>query len=105
MNTNATTNNQDEIALTEEMLKRVCNNAKLQLTEKETAAFLKDTEEVLNAFRTLSQADITKTEPAFQPIPLPTVLREDSQVPSLTQEEAVTNATSINGCIKGPRAI
>lgn len=105
MNTNATTNNQNEIALTEEMLKRVCNNAKLQLTEQETATFLKDTEEVLNAFRTLSQADITKTEPAFQPIPLPAVLREDAPQPSLTQEDALSNAIAINGHIKGPRAI
>ena len=93
------------ITITKEILQRVCNNARLRLTEQEQATFLADTQEVLKAFRTLNEADVAKIQPAFQPIPLPTFLREDLPIPSLKQEIALANATAINGYIKGPRAI
>lgn len=89
-----------------EMLARVAKNARLSLTESESRKFLKEMQEILNAFSKIDEVNVEKTKPSFQPIELKNIWREDIAKKCLTQEEALSNTRhKEKGYFKGPRVV
>ena len=90
--------------VSEKMVKKVAEVARLQLTEKERKQFRKDLQDILKAFSVLDK--VPKAEPSFQPIEIKNTTRKDEVEPSLTQKEALAN-TSLKekGFFKGPRVV
>jgi len=90
----------------ESKIEKVASIAKISLTDAEKKKFEKDMIGILEAFGTLDKADVKGIEPAFQPIPVKNVLREDEIEPCLSQEDALSNTKhKENGFFKGPRVI
>lgn len=58
-------------------LNRVAKIARLSLNEKEKEAFLKELNEVLEAFKKIEKIETKKTKPAFHPIELKNRMRKD----------------------------
>ncbi|MAF34357.1 Asp-tRNA(Asn)/Glu-tRNA(Gln) amidotransferase GatCAB subunit C [Candidatus Woesearchaeota archaeon] len=91
--------------ITQDVLDKVAKNARLSLTKEEAAQFLPQLDEVLTHFSTLKDVDTEGVEPSFLPVKLTTEMREDEPEECLTQEEALKNAQSKNGYIKGPKSV
>lgn len=72
----------------------VAKLANLILTEDETKKFEKQLAEVLSYIEKLNEVDVTGVEPTSQVTGLENITREDIVAPSLTQDEALSNATS-----------
>lgn len=76
--------------------------AHLDLTKSESRRFSKDLREILDAFKTLDAVDTSKVKPAFHPIPLKNLLRDD--VPHDSEMDPFSNTNlSENGYFKGPK--
>jgi len=89
-----------------ELIKKVADNARLNLTESEINEFLPQLKEVLSNFEIIIKAPTKYVEPSFQPIEIKNITREDKVEPSLSQEEALKNSKhKQNGYFKGPKAI
>ena len=89
-----------------ELLARVAKNARISLTESESRKFLKEMQEILNAFSKIDEVNVEKTKPSFQPVELKNVMRDDSARKCLTQEEALSNTKhKEKGYFKGPRVV
>lgn len=89
-----------------ELLLKVAQNARLELTEAEIKRFLPQLQEILTAFEKIDQVDIKGIKPAFHPIPLQNHWREDKTEPCLSNEEALKNAVHQKPpYFKGPKAI
>ena len=89
-----------------ELVRKVASLAKLRLTEQEEAACARDLETVLDAFKTLADAPVTKTAPTVHPVPVLNRTRDDIVEPSLSQEEALANAKNKqDGYFVGPRVV
>jgi aspartyl-tRNA(Asn)/glutamyl-tRNA(Gln) amidotransferase subunit C len=106
--TNAT--NANDFQITKETIKKVAENARLNLTETELDKFTKEIEEVIvNSFNSLSEMKIpSETQPSLQPIELKNKMRKDTPTKTLTQEEALQNVKQElreDGYIKGPKAL
>lgn len=88
----------------EHTLEAVAKLARLELSAEEKKKFLRQLNQVLEAFRELEQVDVKGIEPSFQPLEIKNVVRSDQAsrweweplsnvVPELRQE----------GYLKGPR--
>lgn len=89
-----------------ELIERVAQNARLNLTEKEVEKFLPELKEVLEYFSKIDELKVDKEEPSFQPLEMKNVLREDKVTKCLTQEEALSNTKhKKDGYFKGPRVL
>src|SRR3989344_18330 len=89
-----------------ELILKVAENARLELSEKEIDQFIKDFKEILEAFSKIDEVDTEGIEPSMQPVELKNALREDKSRPSLSQEEALANTEhKKDGYFKGPRAV
>ncbi len=87
-------------------LEKVAKNARLKLTEAEKKVFLPQMKEILAAFDTLNELDVSKETPSFQPIPLQNAFRKDVLKPSLATPIALQNAVHQQApFFKGPKAI
>ncbi|MFC1732278.1 Asp-tRNA(Asn)/Glu-tRNA(Gln) amidotransferase subunit GatC [candidate division KSB1 bacterium] len=94
------------VKVDKELIKKVAENARLELSKDEAEQFVKDFKELLDAFSKLDEVDTKGVEPSMQPVELKNVLREDRSEPSLTQEEALANTEhKKDGYFKGPRAV
>lgn len=90
----------------EQTLKRVSGIARLKLTDEEIKKYTKQLRSVLDAFKTLNEVDTEKIEPAFHPLEIKNVFREDTVESSLTTEEALVNTKHKEGkYFKGPRIV
>ena len=79
----------------------VAKLANLSLSPKERKKFEKQLEETVEYVEELSEVDVKGIEPTSQVTGLENVLREDIAKPSLSQEEALSNAKSVhNGFFK-----
>lgn len=95
-----------KVKIDKELLLRVAQNARLNLTEKEIEKFLPQFQEILDAFSTLDKLKVEKEKPSFQPIETHNVFRKDKVAQSLTQEEALSNTKhKKEGYFKGPRVV
>ena len=89
-----------------ELILKVAENARLELSEKEVDQFVKEFKEILEAFSKVDEVDTKGIGPSMQPVELKNVLREDKSEPSLSQEEALANTEhKKDGYFKGPRAV
>lgn len=87
-------------------IEKVARVARLELNDEEKEKFSYDLGDILSAFGTLDAADVSGVEPAFQPVEVKDVLRDDVAEPSLSQEEALANAGhKENGYFKEPKAM
>lgn len=92
--------------LNKELIKKVADNAKLDLAPKEIAKFLPQLKEILEAFSKIDEVDTGKTKASMQPVELKNVLREDKPKKCLSQEEALSNTEhKKDGYFKGPRVV
>ncbi|MBW2999227.1 Asp-tRNA(Asn)/Glu-tRNA(Gln) amidotransferase subunit GatC [Candidatus Woesearchaeota archaeon] len=92
--------------INKELIRKVAENARLELSEQEIKLFLPQFKEIIDAFAKLDEVDVSKLKPSFQPVELKNVLREDSVEESLTQEKALSNTEhKKDNYFKGPRAI
>ena len=89
-----------------ELILKVAENARLELSEKEIDQFIKDFKEILEAFSKIDEVNTQGVRLSFQPVELKNMMREDKVEPCLTQEEALANTPhKRDGYFKGPRVI
>lgn len=80
---------------------RVAKLANLPLTDEEKKKFEPQLEETIQYIERLNEVDTEGIEPTSQVTGLENVLREDEVKPSLSQEQALSNAKSThNGLFK-----
>lgn len=92
--------------LTSDDVRRVAELARIELTEEETRAFVKDLNEILRFVNGLQQLDTDGVEPAYQVVPLENVMREDCVTSSLSVDEALSNVPGRSGdYFKVPRIL
>jgi len=90
----------------QELIKKVAENARLNLSKKELDEFLPQFKEIIENFSKLDNLDTKNIKPSFQPVELNNVFRNDISKKSLTQEEALRNTKhKKDGYFKGPRII
>jgi len=88
-------------SLSIEDVKHVTDLAKLKLSEEEIKKFQKQLSAIVEFISKLNEIDTKNVEPTGQVTGLENVFREDEVKPSLTQEEAMSNAPSThNGYFK-----
>ena len=78
--------------LTASDIKRLAELAKLTLTPEETQQFQKQLTAILEFVEKLNEVDTKNVEPTSQVTGQTNVFRDDLVEPSLTQEEALSNA-------------
>ena len=78
--------------------------ARLELSEEDREKYTPKLNSVLDYFSELDKVDTEGIEPTYHVLPVSNVFREDTPAPSLTQEEALSNAPKKqDGFIKAPR--
>ncbi len=90
----------------EKLVGHVARIARLKLEKNEMTNYAKDLEEILKSFEILAEAKVDTLEPAFHPIELKNVVREDKVEESVPQETALSNTRNKEkGFFKGPKSI
>ncbi len=93
-------------AIDRELLQRVAQNARLNLTEKELDEFIPQFQQILGAFSKLDELKTDEVKPSVQPTIVKNVLRKDEAKESLTPEQALQNTQHKKGAyFKGPRVV
>lgn len=87
-----------------EVVEKVAEIARLQLTETEIAEFAKDLEEVLDYFSMLDEASGAE-EYEFNPVKIQDVLREDSVGQDIASELLMKDMDTYEEWVRGPRLI
>ena len=97
------------VEVTKELIKKVAQNARLNLTDEELEKFVPQIKEIiLDSFNKLDEFDASDTKASFQPIEMSNKFRKDIVGKSLTQDEALQNVSvklKQDGYIKGPKAL
>lgn len=73
---------------------RCAELARLELSEEEVEEFTPQIDKILEFAKQLSEVDTEGVEPMLFAVRQSNVFREDKVSPSLTQEEALSNASS-----------
>jgi len=90
---------EDEPAVSAEEVRNVADLARVDLTDEEVEQFTAQFTEVLADFAALDEVPEVESEPEMV-----NVMREDESEESLSQEDALRNATETeDGYFKGPR--
>lgn len=89
------------------IVKKVAEIARLDLTEAEIKRFSADLNNILEAFQEIEKVKTDGIEPTFWPIEVKDVLREDKVEDSLDPKTALGNAkqNTEDGYFKGPKAV
>ena len=82
---------------TKELLLQIAANSRLTLTEKEAEEFLPQLKEVMDAFSTLEEVNTDHVEPAFHPIPVCNVFREDEVEECFSEKEVFDTVKNKEG--------
>ena len=89
-----------------ELIKRVSNNARLNLTEKEIEEFIPQFKDILNVFSKISEVNTDNVKVSIHPIEIKNSMREDITEKCITQEDALKNTKhKKDGYFKGPAAV
>ncbi len=92
--------------LTPEEVDHVALLARLKLTAQERERFTTQLNSILDHFEQLQQIDTTGVPPMSHAVPMSNVFREDEPAPSLSPEEALSNAPDqARDCFRVPRVI
>lgn len=98
-----------KVEVTKELIKKVAQNARLNLTEEELEKFVPQIKEIIvDSFNKLDEFDAADAKPSFQPIELSNKFRKDEVKKGITQEEALANVIAKlkeEGYFKGPKAM
>lgn len=87
-------------------VEHIADLARLKLSEKEKVKFQKELGKILEYIDQLKELDVENVQPTSQVVRMENVLREDKVKPSLSQEEALSNAPDKeDGFFKVPRVI
>ena len=94
------------IKIDKELIKRVANNARLNLTDKEIEEFIPQFKDILNVFSKISEVNTDNVKVSIHPIEIKNSMREDIPEKCITQEDALKNTKhKKDGYFKGPAAI
>ncbi|MFB3880559.1 MAG: Asp-tRNA(Asn)/Glu-tRNA(Gln) amidotransferase subunit GatC [Armatimonadota bacterium] len=92
--------------LTPEEVDHVALLARLKLAPAERERFTTQLNSILEHFEQLRQIDTAGVPPMSHAVPMSNVLREGEPAPSLTAEEALSNAPDREGdCFRVPRVV
>ena len=95
-----------KVNINKELVERIANNAKLNLTDKEKDRFSNELKEIIDAFSKLDEVDTKDVDISLQPVELKNSLREDKAKECLSQDEALSlTEHKKDGYFKGPRAV
>jgi len=90
----------------EELINKVAKNARLILTPEEAGRLKQDFHDILENFSKLNDINTENTELSILPVKIPTVIREDKEEESLSNEDALKNANHKKApFFKGPRIL
>ncbi len=90
----------------EQLIKKVAKNARLILTPEETGRLKQDFHDILQNFSKLNDINTENVELSILPVKILTVTREDIEQESLSNEDALKNATHKRApFFKGPRIL
>ena len=93
-----------EKIITKKEVEYVAKLAKLEFNEEEKEEFTSQLNSILDYFKKLNELDTEKVEPTAYVISMPNLLNEDEVKPSLSQDEALSNAKHIKkGYFKVPK--
>lgn len=92
--------------ITIEEVEHVANLARLTFTEAEKEKLAEQLAEILGYIEQLNELDTEDVEPTSHAIPVKNVVRPDVVSPSLTQDEALSNAPSnVDGLFEVPKIV
>lgn len=84
----------------------VASIARLKLDDEEVKKFLRDLNNVLEAFEEMNKIKTDNIKPSFHPLNLKDRMRDDEEEKCLSQEKALGNTKhKENGFFKGPRIV
>jgi aspartyl-tRNA(Asn)/glutamyl-tRNA(Gln) amidotransferase subunit C len=90
----------------ENLIKRIGELARINLTEKEISKFKSDFKEILDSFSKLDEVNVDDVKPSYQPVALKNFMREDKISECLSQSKALENSKNTkDGYFKGPKAV
>lgn len=96
----------EKLVVSRDLLLKVAKNARVNLTEKEIQILLPQFEEILKTFSKVAEVDVKGVEPAFHPIEIKNVFRQDLVGKSLPRELALKNTLhKKDGYFKGPKVV
>lgn len=91
--------------VSEEEVRKVAENARINLSEGEASKFSEEFENILGMFETLDEVDTEDVEPSFHPVEVESTTREDEVEDTISKEEAFQNTDNEeDGYFKGPSA-
>ena len=90
----------------EKLIRRVAENARLELSDDEIGEFVPQLKEVLENFSKIDEINTENTMPSFQPVEIRNNVREDKAKKCISREDALRNSHhKKDGYFKGPRAV
>jgi aspartyl-tRNA(Asn)/glutamyl-tRNA(Gln) amidotransferase subunit C len=96
------------VEVSKELIKKVAENARLNLSEEELEKFVPQIKEViLESFNKLDELEVNEP-PSFQPIEQKNKMRKDLPLPSIPVDDALKNVSQKlreETYIKGPKAL
>ena len=79
--------------VSEKDVRAIAEYARIGLTDEELPAMTEDLNAIIESLKPITEYDLEGVEPTFHPVgDLSNVMREDVEVTSFTQEEALSNA-------------
>jgi aspartyl-tRNA(Asn)/glutamyl-tRNA(Gln) amidotransferase subunit C len=94
------------MAITKKDTEHIAMLARLHLTEDEKEMFAKQLSQILDHAGKISQLEISEISPTSHVLPVRNVYREDELKPSVSQEEALSNAPEKeNGAFVIPKIV
>ncbi len=92
--------------ISKEQVEHVAMLARLELTEEEKQTYTEQLNSILEYAAILDKLDTQDVPPTAHPLPLHNVFRDDVVKPSISQEEALTNAPDAeDGFFKVPKIV
>ena len=90
----------------QDMVRKVAEVARINLTDSEVKMFAKDMESILGSFKVIEKVDTKNVRPSFQPVDVKNVTREDIVTQSLPQKVALSNTKNTeDGNFVGPKVV
>jgi aspartyl-tRNA(Asn)/glutamyl-tRNA(Gln) amidotransferase subunit C len=90
--------------LSEKDVQYVAKLARLEITEAEVEKYTKQLGNILGYIEEMGKLDTANVEPLTHPLDMKNVFREDVLIPSLTQQEVLSNGPEVqSGHFKVPR--
>jgi len=86
-----------DITLSEDEVDHIAHLARLELSREDKTQFSRDLSGILNYVTQLRELDTSEIEATFTVIPLRNVMREDRAEPSISPDEALSNAPEREG--------